>query len=154
MLDIGQNITSERLKKGLTQAFLARAAGVSQPNLSAIEKGKRDMTVCTLKRISQALGTSASQLLGEEGSGSTRPFVLGRSRIERIARLVVRPVALGDGQEERVAYHFRQVLPAPGARRRPAKQTLRSWLELRRLLDQNQINSVLGRIRDAQQRAA
>ena len=151
MLAIGQNIASERLKKGITQAQLARAAGVSQPNLSAIEKGRRDMTIATLRRISAALGVSAARLLGE-GAPVTRVFALTRPRIERIARLIARPVALGDGEEDRVARLFRQILPAPGAKRRPAKKTLRSWLELRALFDQNQIRSILARIRDEQQR--
>ena len=152
MHDLGQNITSERLKQKITQAQLARSAGVSQPNLSAIEKGKRDMMVGTLKRISQALNVKASFLLGEEEVRDA--LVLTRPRIERIARLVIRGSDLKDRADDRMAALFRALLPAPGARRRSAKQTLRSWLELRRLLDQNQINSVLGRIRDAQQRAA
>ena len=154
MLDIGQNIFRERLTRGITQAELARSAGLTQPNLSAIEKGRRDMTVSTLRRISLALGVGASRLLGESPAEKTAPATLNRPRIERLARLVVQPGDLDQTEDEKIARHFRQILPAPGARRRPAKKTLQSWFELRAQFDQNQIRSILERIRDETQRAA
>lgn len=151
MVNIGTNIIRERLGRGITQKRLAELTGISQANLSAIERGKRDLTVSTLQRIGRALDVGAGRLLGEDEGPEA--VVLTRSRIERIARLVVGGGDLAGRPDGRTASLFRDVLPAPGARRKPAKRTLRSWLELRRSFDQSQITSVLGRIRDAEQRA-
>ena len=154
MFDVGQNILQERLRQGITQAKLTQLTGIAQPNLSAIEKGNRDISVSMLRRISLALNVRPSRLLGEETGDTQRSVELTRPRIERIARLTISAAPLGQSEEERLARLFQLILPTRGAKRKPAKQTVRSWLELRALLDQNQIRSVLGRIRDAQQRAA
>lgn len=45
-----------RRRRGLTQAALARAAGTSQPVISAYEAGRRDPTHGTLRRILAAAG--------------------------------------------------------------------------------------------------
>lgn len=49
------NVRDARLAAGLTQAELARAAGVAQPNLSAYETGRRTPTPAVLARIERAL---------------------------------------------------------------------------------------------------
>jgi transcriptional regulator with XRE-family HTH domain len=45
-----------RHRRGLTQAALARAAGTSQPVISAYEAGRRDPTIGTLQRLVAAAG--------------------------------------------------------------------------------------------------
>ena len=45
-----------RRRRGLTQAALARAAGTSQPVISAYEAGRRDPTYGTLHRLIRATG--------------------------------------------------------------------------------------------------
>ena len=45
-----------RRRRGLTQAALARAAGTSQPVISAYESGRRDPTFGTLRRLIAAAG--------------------------------------------------------------------------------------------------
>jgi transcriptional regulator with XRE-family HTH domain len=47
-----------RQRRGLTQAELARRAGTSQPVVSAYEKGHRDPTYTTLRRLIAAGGES------------------------------------------------------------------------------------------------
>lgn len=49
------DIRAEREAAGLTQAALARIAGVAQPNLSAYENGRRTPSPDVLERIRQAL---------------------------------------------------------------------------------------------------
>jgi uncharacterized protein len=49
-------IRAVRRRRGLTQAALARAAGTSQPVISAYEAGRRDPTYGTLRRIIAAGG--------------------------------------------------------------------------------------------------
>jgi transcriptional regulator with XRE-family HTH domain len=45
-----------RRRRGLTQAELARRAGTSQPVLSAYERGRRDPTYSTLRKLVAAAG--------------------------------------------------------------------------------------------------
>ncbi len=49
-------IQTVRRRRGLTQAALARAAGTSQPVISAYEAGRRDPTYGTLRRLVKAAG--------------------------------------------------------------------------------------------------
>lgn len=49
-------LTALRKARGMTQAKLAKAAGISQNYLSAIEVGQRNVPVSTAKRIASALG--------------------------------------------------------------------------------------------------
>jgi transcriptional regulator with XRE-family HTH domain len=49
-------IRTVRKRRGLTQAALARAAGTSQPVISAYEAGRRDPTFGTLRRLVAAAG--------------------------------------------------------------------------------------------------
>ena len=49
-------IRAVRRRRGLTQAALARAAGTSQPVISAYEAGRRDPTYGTLRRLIAAAG--------------------------------------------------------------------------------------------------
>lgn len=98
MLQAGLRIYQKRVEKKLTQAELARRAGISQPNLSNIEKGKRDLTVSTLARIARALETDVRDFFeGQrqpvrqaEKRRSVSRISLTRSRIEMLARAIHR----------------------------------------------------------------
>jgi transcriptional regulator with XRE-family HTH domain len=60
---LGKRIREERLKIGLTQEKLAEFAEVSPAYMGRIERGERNITVKTLIRIANALGTSLDYLL-------------------------------------------------------------------------------------------
>lgn len=62
---IGETIKKERGKKGWSQADLAKRTGISQPEISRIEKGK-DITVLTLVRLCNVLGI---EVLSTKGRG-------------------------------------------------------------------------------------
>lgn len=49
------DIRTERLAAGLSQSELSRSAGISQPNLSAYENGRRTPSPEVAERISRAL---------------------------------------------------------------------------------------------------
>lgn len=55
------DIRARRLAAGMTQAELARAARVSQPNLSAYENGRRSPTPAVIARLEQALHVPIAQ---------------------------------------------------------------------------------------------
>ena len=51
MDDINRKIKEFRLKLGLTQVQFADKIGLSQPNLSALEAGKREVNLNILMRL-------------------------------------------------------------------------------------------------------
>ena len=63
---IGSQIRDWRLRRHLSQAGLARAAGIDQASISNYEAGKRDLRVSTLIRIADALNVRVEDLLNRE----------------------------------------------------------------------------------------
>lgn len=53
---IGAAIKSRRASRGITQSDLEIMTGISQANISRIEKGSRDAGISTYLRIFEALG--------------------------------------------------------------------------------------------------
>ena len=51
-----------RAHRGLSQAALAEAAGISRPYLSQIERRRRDGTLDTMARLARALGVDLDDL--------------------------------------------------------------------------------------------
>jgi len=62
---LGETVRSARIKKGLTQAKLARLAGVSRRHLAALEKGA-NVSVLVLKKVASVLDLTHIQLGGLE----------------------------------------------------------------------------------------
>lgn len=54
-IEVGGRITNLRIKRGYTRERLSELADVSVQFLADIEKGRKSMTVATLRRISAAL---------------------------------------------------------------------------------------------------
>lgn len=52
----GEILKEARLKKGWSQSDFARRARMNQPDISAIERGKKNMTIETLVRLCKTLG--------------------------------------------------------------------------------------------------
>ena len=60
---LGEKIKKERLNRGLTQEELAEKANLSVSFLGQIERGERKLSVDTLVKIGNSLGTSFDYLL-------------------------------------------------------------------------------------------
>jgi len=60
---LGKKITTLRQRRGMTQADLAAAIGVSQPAIASYESGKRDMPLSRLGEIAAALGVDVGVLV-------------------------------------------------------------------------------------------
>lgn len=60
---VAGQIRKLRKAKGLTQAELARAAGILRPNLSRIEAGKHRSTLETLEKLAAALKVPVVELI-------------------------------------------------------------------------------------------
>lgn len=63
LLQLGQKIRYERLRKGLSQEDLEEKSMVSRRTISEIERGNANIRYTNLLQISNALGMTISQLL-------------------------------------------------------------------------------------------
>ncbi|HET7229869.1 MAG TPA: helix-turn-helix transcriptional regulator [Longimicrobium sp.] len=57
------NVMRLRRERGITQAQLAEAIGVSQPRIAEVEAGDANPRLVTLSKIAHALGVTLSELL-------------------------------------------------------------------------------------------
>lgn len=61
----GARLHDLRKAKGMSQEDLAFAADLDRSYLSAIERGKRNLSLVNIHRIAGALGVGAGELFGE-----------------------------------------------------------------------------------------
>ena len=60
---LGDNIKKIRNRKGMSQGDICRALDMDRGYMSAIENGKKNITISQLERLAQALGVSVDKLL-------------------------------------------------------------------------------------------
>lgn len=70
VLRFAENVRRERRARGLSQEALADLADVHRTYIGMLERGEKNITLCTLERIAAALGVSALLLLEGKGSGA------------------------------------------------------------------------------------
>jgi transcriptional regulator with XRE-family HTH domain len=149
MLPFGDAVVAWRLSRGMTQAALARAAHVPRPNLSAIERGDRDVTLRTLRAIALALDVRPGVLA--DGLAPQERKVLGRPEMERVARATTRGAGAEAPHEEMLARHLRAATAtrrAGGTRRRRQAGAAgdRAYFRLRTLVDAPTLASLIDRV--------
>jgi transcriptional regulator with XRE-family HTH domain len=83
-MDAATLLRSARVRRGLSQSQVATRAGTSQPVISAYERGHRDPTTETLRRLVAATGERLDLGLTAETSAVPPP----RDLAEHAARLV------------------------------------------------------------------
>lgn len=59
---VGRNILKARQKAKLTQAEAAKKAGMNTNYFAVVERGEVNLTIDTLKKVSEALNISISEL--------------------------------------------------------------------------------------------
>ena len=82
---VGRRIREWRLKRELSQADVARQAGITQASLSNYENGKRDLPLSTLVGVAGALNVSLGDLLDLPDMIIVRDSRLGRA-VEQLVR--------------------------------------------------------------------
>ncbi len=60
---LGGNIKKIRTSKGMSQGDICRALDMDRGYMSAIENGKKNITISQLERLAQALEVSTDKLL-------------------------------------------------------------------------------------------
>lgn len=64
---LGDTLRAKRTELGFSQESFADSIGMHRAYYSSIERGSRNVTLLTLIRIANGLGTQASQLLQASG---------------------------------------------------------------------------------------
>jgi transcriptional regulator with XRE-family HTH domain len=145
---LGDVVRETRIKKGLTQARLARLAGVSRRHLAALEKGA-NVSVAVLKKVAAVLDLQEIQLgdlsLRTTNSGTdnakTANIALladaireARADTARTQAILVRAEDLIDGKQERGVIRFPR-LPIRHVKRSALRgariHDKASWLEVK-----------------------
>ena len=70
-MSVGENIRRIRVKKELTQAYVAAEAGISQSMLCQIERGTKNPSLQIGKEIADVLGCKLENLLVGEHSDTS-----------------------------------------------------------------------------------
>ena len=60
---LGENIKKIRTQKDMSQGDICRTLDMDRGYMSAIENGKKNITIQQLERLAQALGVSPDKLL-------------------------------------------------------------------------------------------
>lgn len=160
MLQFGQALYLWRSHRGLTQAELARRARIPRPNLSSIERGRRDVSLRTLRTLALALdvtpGTLVDGVLPDHAGGA--PPVLSRERMERIANAVAFNRAVPDPNEHATVEALRMLLGhraraargRPGGPRTGRRKVLAAWVWLKSVYDRAAIQALADRVLERQ----
>jgi len=137
MVPFGRCVWLWRLERKLTQNELANRAGVPRPNLSAIERGKRDVSLRTLRSLALALDITPGTLA--DGVPPTAPAVpspVTRELIERLADAVIRDLPLKNSREQALAEALSRLMGSrlralgikKGRPSRGGKKSAQAWL--------------------------
>lgn len=65
-IEVGKRITEVRIRRGYTREKLSELADISVQFLADIEKGRKSMTVATLRKVSAALLVSTDYIVNGE----------------------------------------------------------------------------------------
>ncbi|MEK7479003.1 MAG: helix-turn-helix transcriptional regulator [Patescibacteria group bacterium] len=60
---LGANIKKIRTRKKMSQGDICRKLGMDRSYMSAVESGKKNITLAVLERLANALGVRVSELL-------------------------------------------------------------------------------------------
>ena len=159
-LPFGHAVLLWRLERGLTQAALAGRAGLPRPNLSALERGSRPVSLPTIRRLAAARAVRPGILVDglppavKEGS----PPVLSRQVVERIADAVAFNRPLMKPDEQTAAEDLRLLLgPRMRAARRQwsrprvgRRRVLAAWIRLKSVYGQAAIQMLADRVVERQ----
>ncbi|MBI4340647.1 MAG: helix-turn-helix transcriptional regulator [Candidatus Omnitrophica bacterium] len=158
MLPFGQTVFLWRTARGLTQAALAHRAGMPRPNLCAIERGRREASLSTLRALARELDVRPGTLvdgIAPLPQGEAAPS-WSREALERVADAVVGRAKPPTAQERALAKTLEQVvrnrLGAARGTRRPLRKGRRAaqtaWLQLETAYPREVVKSVLQRVED------
>ncbi len=149
----GETVLLWRLERRLTQDALAKAARVSRPNLSAIERGAREVTIGTLRSLALALQIKPGILVdGVAPHSDATP--LSRAALERVGRAAVTRERLLDVRERCLSELLGDIVssPKPARSKRGQRDVSRSYLQLKSRVSAEVFASLITRANEARER--
>lgn len=111
MMPFGETVLAWRLFRGMTQTEVALAARLARPNLSAIERGGREVTLKTLRALALALGVRPGVLVDGVAPG-VDSRAMDRAALERVAKAAASNKGLSDPRQATVAGRLRETTSA------------------------------------------
>lgn len=156
MTPFGTTVLMWRTERRLSQDALAKQAGVSRPNLSGIERGKREVSLKTLRALALALEVTPGALVDGVAPGRVNRGRFSRARLETIADAVIKQTPVRHDDERQLTRLLQTLLHTrlaalPGHRaplRVGKRQLTKAWLQLSALYPSEVIHSVMQRIGD------
>ena len=148
MTPFGQNVLLWRIHRGLTQEELAVRARMSRPNLSAIERGRREVSLTTLRALAMALDVNPGSLVDGISPAVVPNSAFSRKTLERIAEAVWKGSPLPSAKEKKLADLLRQLLHSRKNLKRGKRSTERAWLQLKSAYPTQVIQTLIERVRN------
>ena len=153
MLPFGRCLYLWRLDRGLSQSELAVKAGLHRPNLSDIERGKREVSLRTLRALALALEIPPGTLADGTPPGG-EPEGLSREALERIADAVISGGKFRDPGEKDLAERMALLLGprlaaqggGPSGIRRGKRSARSAWLSVGGTRPSSEVESLIRRI--------
>ena len=93
---VGDLIREARTAAGLTQAGLAKAAGVTASDISKAERGEKELTQAALKAIAKATGVTQASLLNAPKGASGAKTGSGKTAAKPASKPAAKPAAKAD----------------------------------------------------------
>ncbi len=154
MNQIAQSLYITRLQKGLSQKQLALKAGIPQPNLSQIEKG-RDFKVSTLYQLALALQVPVEDLfMGVTPIPLNKKIFFQRDNIERVVDCIAQEKVL----PRKLKQIAELVAPMIGVKKRKGYvrrgELYVSWAKLKSTFSGEEIRTIFSRVEKARRRLA
>lgn len=86
MVAFAENVYLWRIFRGLSQQELAERSGIPRPNISAIESGKREVSLATLRLLASSLKTTPGALVNGIAPIHFKGDILSRESLEEIVQ--------------------------------------------------------------------
>lgn len=156
MLPIGTTVYLWRNERKLTQEQLARAAGISRPNLSNLERGGRELSLQSLRLLASALKVTPGTLVdGIPPLAQNGPLEFSRRQLDQIADAAFKNKKSA-GREGKVAdllnlLTYSRISAATGKSggAHPKKRAVRAaWLHFKSALRKETAQALIQRMED------
>lgn len=161
MIPFGETVLLWRRHRGLTQQGLAIKARVPRSNLSAIERGKRDVSLRTLRTLALALDVRPGVLADGVAPQAYRsePLSSSREALERVAAAVAFKRPAAHAREQAAVDALTRLLePRTRAIHRQWRRSrsgkfaaLNAWRTLTSLYSRDAITTLVDRVAQRQQ---
>lgn len=148
MTPFSQNVLLWRVHRGLTQEGLSKRARITRPNLSAIERGRREVSLTTLRALALALDVSPGVLVDGISPASAQAHVFSRQALERIADAVWKGIRLKSDREGKLAGLLKPLLHPRKNLSRGKRSSERTWLQLKSAYPAQMIQTLIEKVRD------